>query len=383
MSVIKHFSPLAAFVKSPDVGTRTCESLPFKLQCYITTGILIASSILIGSYELFGSPIMCMSSLPKKPINNYCWVATTFTMDDYSFREVGDRAVAPGVGSPDAYDDEAIQERWTYHNYYQWVVAVLVLTESEVVTRKREVVNYFLSHLRLHNFYFFAYLFCEFLCLVIVSTIIFYFNKFLGNAFLDYGINVMDFTEKDQTERVDPMIFVFPRQTKCIFHMFGASGTIERRDAFCLLPQNIINEKVFILLWFWLFIQLVLLLFLFVYRFVIVVWAGLRFKILELHAKYVPNDVLETIIKKGSIGDWWVFYQLTSKIEPYIYKDILCCLARELERTNSNSREHINQNSNGYIANGGAFNGHPHGYYPNVNPQLASAPPAGFAQSSV
>lgn len=91
MSVIKHFSPLAAFVKSPDVGTRTCESLPFKLQCYITTGILIASSILIGAYELFGSPIMCMSSLPKKPINNYCWVATTFTMDDYSFRYVNSK----------------------------------------------------------------------------------------------------------------------------------------------------------------------------------------------------------------------------------------------------------------------------------------------------
>lgn len=56
----------------------------------------------------------------------------------------------------------------------------------------------------------------------------------------------MDFTEKDQADRVDPMIFIFPRQTKCIFHVYGSSGTIERRDAFCLLPQNILNEKVII-----------------------------------------------------------------------------------------------------------------------------------------
>ena len=48
----------------------------------------------------------------------------------------------------------------------------------------------------------------------------------------------------DQAERVDPMIFVFPRMTKCHFHKFGPSGTLERHDAFCLLPLNILNEKV-------------------------------------------------------------------------------------------------------------------------------------------
>lgn len=49
----------------------------------------------------------------------------------------------------------------------------------------------------------------------------------------------------DQAERVDPMIYVFPRMTKCTFHKFGPSGTLERHDAFCLLPLNILNEKVY------------------------------------------------------------------------------------------------------------------------------------------
>lgn len=48
----------------------------------------------------------------------------------------------------------------------------------------------------------------------------------------------------EQTQRYDPMIYIFPRMTKCTFHKFGPSGTLEKHDAFCLLPLNILNEKV-------------------------------------------------------------------------------------------------------------------------------------------
>ena len=40
------------------------------------------------------------------------------------------------------------------------------------------------------------------------------------------------------------MIYVFPRMTKCTFHKFGTSGNIEKHDALCILPLNIVNEKV-------------------------------------------------------------------------------------------------------------------------------------------
>ena len=50
----------------------------------------------------------------------------------------------------------------------------------------------------------------------------------------------------------DPMIYVFPRMTKCTFHKFGTSGNIEKHDALCILPLNIVNEKIYIFIWFWL-----------------------------------------------------------------------------------------------------------------------------------
>lgn len=56
-----------------------------------------------------------------------------------------------------------------------------------------------------------------------------------------------------ETEK-DPLISTFPRITKCTFHYYGPSGEITQSDYQCLLPQNLLNEKVFIVMWFWLII---------------------------------------------------------------------------------------------------------------------------------
>merc|ERR1712020_97529 len=50
------------------------------------------------------------------------------------------------------------------------------------------------------------------------------------------------------------MMEAFPRVTKCNFRKFGPSGTIEKHDALCILAQNILNEKVYIIMWGWLLI---------------------------------------------------------------------------------------------------------------------------------
>lgn len=44
---------------------------------------------------------------------------------------------------------------------------------------------------------------------------------------------------------------LFPSQAKCDYYNFGSSGTIQRIDALCILPQNVVNEKIFVFLYFW------------------------------------------------------------------------------------------------------------------------------------
>ena len=62
---------------------------------------------------------------------------------------------------------------------------------------------------------------------------------------------VLSFVDMEPEDRVDPMSRVFPKMTKCIFHKYGGSGTIQRFDALCVLGMNILNEKIYIFLWFW------------------------------------------------------------------------------------------------------------------------------------
>jgi hypothetical protein len=57
-------------------------------------------------------------------------------------------------------------------------------------------------------------------------------DKFLGGSFLTYGTEVIKYSNMNQENRSDPMIEVFPRVTKCTFHKYGASGSIQKHGMF-------------------------------------------------------------------------------------------------------------------------------------------------------
>ena len=80
---------------------------------------------------------------------------------------------------------------------------------------------------------------------------LFLMDRFLDGTFFTFGIEVISFAMRDEEDRVDPVIYIFPRMTKCTFHKFGSSGNIESHDALCILPINIVNEKIYVFLWFW------------------------------------------------------------------------------------------------------------------------------------
>ena len=126
------------------------------------------------------------------------------------------------------------------------------LADPETMKDRRTlVVNYFTGHLRTHNSYVFKFVLCEVLNLVNVLMQIYLMDVFLGGQFTTYGTDVLAISEQPMENRIDPMAKVFPKVTKCTFHKYGPSGTVENKDGLCVLAQNIINEKIYIFLWFW------------------------------------------------------------------------------------------------------------------------------------
>ena len=43
---------------------------------------------------------------------------------------------------------------------------------------------------------------------------------------------------------------------RCHMHLFGPSGTMQNLDGLCVLPLNILHDKVYLILWFWYLILL-------------------------------------------------------------------------------------------------------------------------------
>lgn len=65
---------------------------------------------------------------------------------------------------------------------------------------------------------------------------------------IDLGLRTCD--------EVNPLDIVFPKVTKCAFRKFGPSGEIMHLDVLCIMALNIINEKIYVTLWYWFFILL-------------------------------------------------------------------------------------------------------------------------------
>lgn len=175
---------------------------------------------------------------------------------------------------------------------------VFTLSIEERTARQRRLVQYIYDSLKTHNSYSFGYFFCELLNFINVVGNIFFVDKFLGGAFLTYGTDVVRFSNMNQENRSDPMVEVFPRITKCTFHKYGSSGSIQKHDALCVLALNILNEKIYIFLWFWFIVLAILSGCAIVYSAVVVMMPTTRESIIKRRFRSGTTKEIETLIRK-------------------------------------------------------------------------------------
>jgi len=355
-------SGLKVYLKRQEIVT---DNPVFRLHYMFTTVLLCTFSLIITANQFVGSPIDCIvDGLPRPIINTYCWISTTFTMPDAFRRQVGEEVAHPGVAND--FGDESAKK---YYTYYQWVCFVLFFQallcyipkwlwdcwEQDLMNnivlglnvgcqkaeekdeKKKVLIDYLLRHIKQHNMYAFRYWFCEALSLANIIFQLYITNKFFDGEFLSYGLRVLHISEQNQDDRIDPMVFVFPKVTKCTFHKFGSSGTIQRHDTLCVLPLNIVNEKTYIFIWFWFIILATLLSIVVLYRAIILTVPSIRPRLLHLRHRLVPRDVAEAITRKTAIGDWWILYMLGRNVDPLVYREVMDELAKKIETAASNS----------------------------------------------
>jgi len=160
-------------------------------------------------------------------------------------------------------------------------------------------------------------------------------------------------------QQVDPMTFVFPRMTKCTYYDFGSSGDVQKHDALCLLPLNIINEKIYIALWFWFIILTILTILVIIYRLLAIISESVRCKGLISRCKLSSERDIRLICRHCDVGDWFLFYMVAENLDPLIMREIVSAIAskinehlelkrelrEQLEREEANEHERLLRNS--------------------------------------
>merc|ERR1712106_381609 len=178
-------------------------------------------------------------------------------------------------------------------------------------------------------------MFCEILNLVVDVANIYLTDFFLGGRFMKYGTQVMKYLTYDQfsrTEMPNPMCTVFPTVTSCTFHSVGTAAGEQKFNSLCVLSLNIINEKVYLLLWFWLFSLTILTCIHLIFRLAIIIIHPLRYILIIIKTRGFTNSDLNTcknVLEHCYLGDWFVLYQLSKNSNTYFFRYLL----RHLEKS--------------------------------------------------
>lgn len=350
------FGSLRSILKTDQV---CIDNNVFRLHYKVSVIFLVACSIVVTSRQYIGDPISCNQhdSVPANVINSYCWIHATFTIPAALTKKVGVEVAHPGVDKYTEKDDRI------FHSYYQWVCFMLffqaglfyipryiwkiaeggkmksllqgldcpTVSDGAKASKKKLLLDYVVGNLHCHTIYVAVFIFCEILNFINVIGQIYFMNMFLGGQFTSYGTDVIKFTETDQDERVDPMIRVFPRVTKCTFHQYGPSGDVQKHDAICVLPLNIVNEKIYVFLWFWFVFMAIISGLTLVFRALVIIFPKLRLHLLKMRSRLVQRDYAEIVVQKAQLGDWFVLDLLGKNMDGMVYKDFLMDLARRFE----------------------------------------------------
>lgn len=126
---------------------------------------------------------------------------------------------------------------------------------------------------------------------------------------------------------------VFPKVAKCEMFFYGPSGTPNVLDILCVLPLNILNEKLFALLYVWFLFIAMLAAINMLYRMLLICCPELRLQLLRTHLRGMPKSHVRQVLANAGYGDWFVLMNVSINVNPTLFRDLLEKLYMEVRDT--------------------------------------------------
>ena len=138
--------------------------------------------------------------------------------------------------------------------------------------------------------------------------------------------------EREHPDTFNPMCHVFPKQAACRYHRYGMGGGSDNRHAMCVLGLNMINDKVFILIWVWFCFLMFMGTMRVITRSTQISSSKVRYFLMKMKMhRYFKNNAhvkhIQHYINECQIGDWFVLYQMSKNQQKEFFADFLALLA--------------------------------------------------------
>eukprot|EP00092_Neocalanus_flemingeri_P022211 GFUD01024090.1.p1 GENE.GFUD01024090.1~~GFUD01024090.1.p1 ORF type:complete len:359 (+),score=46.95 GFUD01024090.1:87-1163(+) len=326
MSVVAVLGDLTKYVKfkpRADVSNTI-----FRLH-RLTAGLLIGCSILTTSRQFFGDPIHCMlggGTIPQPVFQSYCFMSGTYTLPLITSSIT---SAHPGVNTG-SINAGGAEDGTVYHNYYQWVCLLLVvqacvcylpwgtwkwveggmvgkllakvsqdpLTETPLSDQVAGLGDFLLSHSGWFNSCALKLLLCQTSCLILTVGQMYAMDLALGNQFLSLGSNLLSVEILGQS-----LTKVFPKVVKCSMVYFGPSGDPVNNSGMCTLPINIINEKIYLVMWIWFLVLTLVTILCLLHQSLLLILPSLRQIHIQRQSQVTPVHLVRSVSNRSTYGD--------------------------------------------------------------------------------
>ncbi|XP_042899979.1 innexin shaking-B-like [Parasteatoda tepidariorum] len=334
----------------------------FRLHYRATVYILLMFCFLVSTKQYAGEPIRCSKNTQDhySIVEIYCYITTTYTVTLALNMSPAEGAPHPGIFPT---QDET---QYQYHRYYQWVGFILfiqsiafylphwawlefekgkiswllqdrgetkVYYNNQQYSKKDLIVEHLHSRWSVDNTYSVKYFGCEVACFVNILLQMELLDQLFDRQFYYYGIEAVNYLRWDS--QTDPFSRMFPRVTSCTYRYLGESGMVRSTSVICLLAVNVINEKIFLFLWFW-FVSLgVLTFFTILFRLIVFSFPSLRVTMLRTTYRNIPENDVKAVMETGNMGDFLFITLLGQNMNDILMKDVIVDFSAKIQGKHS------------------------------------------------
>ena len=368
----------------------------FKLHSKLSVALFFTASAASFLNSYFGDPIKCLNAGDNKDeFESICWLHGSYHIDNFELAKDingGENCFKP---SPDQILSNGNlpggkTTNSPHTHYYIWVTWMLLLNgalfiipnvlwrrleggnmrefklENEETTEMEVATRFTSSTPKAKNSYFRKFIYMECLNLGVVILNFCIIDTFLSEQFSGYGMDAIKYSTgagvktewqgKSRTyqEILNPMCTVFPTIVNCPPKIPSASqGAIDSKSILCILSQNLVNQYIYMILWWWFMVLFLSNGLMVIYRIVTIVNVGnarntvvryLMKTTSNVHPTMMATEESEEFRNNLQIGEWFLLSRIGKNCKPHFFRSFLEYVMN-LRKAENNGIPSQNQNN--------------------------------------